>query len=135
MQCISCCFNHFRVIEVLDAQKNRHLKTSQSAIELKRDANLSVLLASPGSLDACYLDPKFVHLTTMARFATLLEKQTRKFLAQVLEILLELHSLLMTKLRAAAAVKMRINLPSSDWHIQNRAGTNRSILVRQAEPL
>jgi len=79
MECISCCFNHFRVIEVLDAQKNRHLKTSQSAIELKRDANLSVLLASPDSLDACYLDPKFVHLTTMARFATLLEKQTRKF--------------------------------------------------------
>ena len=32
MECISFCLNHFRVIEVLEAQKNRHLKTDRSAI-------------------------------------------------------------------------------------------------------
>src|SRR5690349_24349624 len=66
MECISCCLNHFRVIELLDAQTNRHLKSGRSAIELKRDTNLSFLLVSPCCLDACYLDPKFVHLPARA---------------------------------------------------------------------
>jgi hypothetical protein len=61
MECTSCRLNNFRVIEVFDAQKDRHLKTGRSVIELKHDANLSFLLASPGSLDACHLDLKFVH--------------------------------------------------------------------------
>ena len=62
MERISCCLNHFGVVEIPDVQKNRHLKTGQSAIELKRDTNLSIVLASLGCLDACHLDLKFFHL-------------------------------------------------------------------------
>jgi hypothetical protein len=62
MEGISCCLNNFRVIEVLNAQKNRYLKTSRSATKLKHDANLSILLASPGSLDARHFNLKVVHM-------------------------------------------------------------------------
>src|ERR1700736_5240424 len=61
MEGTSCRLNNFRVIEVFNAQKDRHLKTGRSVIELKHDANLSFLLASPASLDACHLDFKSVH--------------------------------------------------------------------------
>jgi hypothetical protein len=61
--------NHFGIIEVLDAQRYRDLKIDGPSVDLKRDANLSTLLASPDCLDACHFDLEFAHCHTRIRAA------------------------------------------------------------------
>jgi hypothetical protein len=53
--------NHFGIIEVLDAQMYRDLKMNGTSVKLKRDANVSTLLASPGRLYACHFDLELAH--------------------------------------------------------------------------
>jgi len=60
--------DHFGVVEVPDAQKDRDLKTYGRAVDPKRDTNLRILLASRSYLDACHCDLKFAHpVTRIAR--------------------------------------------------------------------
>jgi hypothetical protein len=61
--------NHFGIIEVLDAQRYRDLKIDGPSVNLERDANLSMLLASPGDLDARHFDLEFAHGLTRIRAA------------------------------------------------------------------
>jgi hypothetical protein len=53
--------DHFGVVEVPDAQKDRDLETYGCTVDLKRDTNLRILLASRIYLDACDCDLKFAH--------------------------------------------------------------------------
>jgi len=64
MKGISCCSEHFSVVEVPDAQKDRDLETYGRTIHLKCDTNLLILLASRIYLDACHCDLKFAHPVT-----------------------------------------------------------------------
>jgi hypothetical protein len=50
--------DHFGIVEVLDAQKDWELETDGRTIDLKRDANLRILLAARRELDACHCDLK-----------------------------------------------------------------------------
>jgi hypothetical protein len=61
--------NHFGIIEVLDAQRYRDLKIDGPSVDLKRDANLSIPVASPGGLDARHFDLEFCHGLTWIRAA------------------------------------------------------------------
>jgi hypothetical protein len=61
--------NHFGIIEVLDAQSYRNLKIDGPSVNLKRDANLSIPLASPSGLDARHFDLEFAHGPTRMRSA------------------------------------------------------------------
>jgi hypothetical protein len=61
MESISRCLNHFGIIELLDAQRYRDLKIDRPSVNLKRDANLSIPVASPGGLDARHFDFEFCH--------------------------------------------------------------------------
>jgi len=61
MEGTSSCLDHFGVVEVLDVQKDRELETDGRTVNLKRDPNLRILLASRSDLDACYCDLKFAH--------------------------------------------------------------------------
>jgi hypothetical protein len=53
--------NHFRVVEVLDAKKDRDLEHYGLTGDLKRNANVGPLRASRSQLDARHRDLKFVH--------------------------------------------------------------------------
>jgi hypothetical protein len=71
------CFllpGHFGVIEVTNVQNYRDLKTGKPAVDLERDANPSILLVSPRSLDARHFYAKFAHCRT--RSAALLSNKT-----------------------------------------------------------
>src|ERR1700757_1810897 len=62
--------DHFGVVEVPDAQKDRDLETYGCTVDPKRDTNLRILLASRIYLDACHCDLKFAHpVTRIARAA------------------------------------------------------------------
>jgi hypothetical protein len=60
--------DHFGVVEVPDAQKDRNLETYRCTVDQKRDTNLRILLASRIYLDARDCDLKFAHpVTRIAR--------------------------------------------------------------------
>jgi hypothetical protein len=56
--------DHFGVVEVPDAQKDRNLETYGRTIDPKRDTNLRILLPSRIYLDSCHCDLKFAHPVT-----------------------------------------------------------------------
>jgi hypothetical protein len=51
MEGTSSCLDHFGVVEILDVQKDWELETDGRTVNLKRDANLRILLASRSDLD------------------------------------------------------------------------------------
>jgi hypothetical protein len=61
MQRAARSLDHFGVVEVLDAQKNRELETEGRTVHLKRYADLGIVLASRRDLDACHRDLEFAH--------------------------------------------------------------------------
>lgn len=68
MQGTACRLHHFGVVEVPDAQKNRHLETDGRMVDLKRDPNLRILPAVRSCLDASHRDLVFAHpITQIAR--------------------------------------------------------------------
>jgi hypothetical protein len=51
MECVSCRFNHFGIIEILAAQRYRDVKADGPSVDPERDANLTILFASSGGLE------------------------------------------------------------------------------------
>ena len=62
MQDIACDLNHFRIIVIANAQKDRHVEIGRPLIDLKRDANLRIRLPAIRQLDArdAHLRPRLV---------------------------------------------------------------------------
>jgi hypothetical protein len=61
MEGTACSLDHFGIVEVLDAQKNREPETYGRTVHLKRYTNLRILLAARNDLDACHRDLEFAH--------------------------------------------------------------------------
>jgi len=64
MESTAGSLDHFGVVEVSDAEKNRELETYRRTVHLKRYTNLRILLASRSDLDACQRDLEFAHPIT-----------------------------------------------------------------------